>query len=88
MGVFLAISNRSRSPVTKTSALLSIAAARIQRSSASRTATADGVVGVHFAVSNYAWGHHTVEFYVGGTAVRRTGSGETIAPSFVLPMSG
>ncbi|AGB24649.1 hypothetical protein Mycsm_04407 [Mycobacterium sp. JS623] len=49
---------------------------------------ADGVVGVHFAVSNYAWGHHTVEFYVAGTAVRRTGNGETIAPSFVLPMSG
>ena len=21
-----------------------------------------GVVGVHFAISNYAWGHHTVEF--------------------------
>jgi uncharacterized protein YbjQ (UPF0145 family) len=48
---------------------------------------ASGVVGVHFAISNYAWGHHTVEFYVAGTAVRHTGSGETIVPSFVLPMS-
>ncbi len=47
---------------------------------------ATGVVGVHFAISNYAWGVHTVEFYTAGTAVRRTGSGETITPSFVLPM--
>jgi uncharacterized protein YbjQ (UPF0145 family) len=48
---------------------------------------ANGVVGVEFAISNYAWGLHTVEFYAAGTAVRRTGSGETIAPSFVLPMT-
>jgi uncharacterized protein YbjQ (UPF0145 family) len=49
---------------------------------------ATGVVGVHFAISNYAWGHHTVEFYTAGTAVRRTGTGtgETIKPTFVLPM--
>lgn len=47
---------------------------------------ATGVVGVHFAISNYAWGHHAVEFYTAGTAVRRTGSGETIKPTFVLPM--
>jgi uncharacterized protein YbjQ (UPF0145 family) len=47
---------------------------------------ANGVVGVHFAISNYAWGHHTVEFYVAGTAVRRNGEPQTIAPSFVLPM--
>lgn len=49
---------------------------------------ATGVVGVHFAISNYAWGHHTVEFYVAGTAVRRFAEPETIAPTFVLPMSG
>jgi uncharacterized protein YbjQ (UPF0145 family) len=49
---------------------------------------ATGVVGVHFAVSNYAWGMHTVEFYTAGTAVRNTGTPETIVPSFVLPMSG
>jgi uncharacterized protein YbjQ (UPF0145 family) len=49
---------------------------------------ATGIVGVHFAVSNYAWGHHTVEFYAAGTAVRRTGSAETITPTFILPMSG
>jgi uncharacterized protein YbjQ (UPF0145 family) len=48
---------------------------------------ADGVVGVGFAISNYAWGQHTVEFYVAGTAVRRIGDAETITPSFVLPMS-
>jgi uncharacterized protein YbjQ (UPF0145 family) len=48
---------------------------------------ADGVVGVGFEISNYAWGLHTVEFYAAETAVRRTGSGETITPSFVLPMS-
>ena len=36
---------------------------------------ANGVVGVHFAISNYAWGHHTVEFYVAGTAVRHSGDG-------------
>ena len=48
---------------------------------------ANGVVGVHFVISNYAWGFHTVEFYAAGTAVRRSGSGETISPSFVLPMS-
>jgi uncharacterized protein YbjQ (UPF0145 family) len=46
-----------------------------------------GVVGVQFAISNYAWGYHTVEFYVAGTAVRRSGNTETIQPSFVLPMS-
>jgi uncharacterized protein YbjQ (UPF0145 family) len=49
---------------------------------------ATGVVGVHFSVSNYAWGMHTVEFYTAGTAVRRSGSAETIVPSFVLPMDG
>ncbi|MDT5152054.1 MAG: hypothetical protein QOI01_3787 [Mycobacterium sp.] len=49
---------------------------------------ANGVVGVGFEISNYAWGMHTVEFYASGTAVRRTGSGETITPSFILPMSG
>jgi uncharacterized protein YbjQ (UPF0145 family) len=48
---------------------------------------ANGVVGVGFEISNYAWGLHTVEFYAAGTAVRRTGSGETITPSFVLPVS-
>ncbi|MBV9515415.1 MAG: heavy metal-binding domain-containing protein, partial [Mycobacteriaceae bacterium] len=47
-----------------------------------------GIVGVHFAISNYAWGHHTVEFYAAGTAVRRGGKADTITPSFVLPMSG
>jgi uncharacterized protein YbjQ (UPF0145 family) len=49
---------------------------------------ANGVVGVDFAISNYAWGYHTVEFYVAGTAVRRTGPGEPVSPSFVLPMLG
>jgi uncharacterized protein YbjQ (UPF0145 family) len=48
---------------------------------------ANGVVGVKLALSNYVWGLHTVEFYAAGTAVRRVGSGETITPSFVLPMS-
>lgn len=48
---------------------------------------ANGIVGVSFSISNYAWGHHTVEFYVAGTAVRHVGNAETIAPSFVLPMS-
>jgi uncharacterized protein YbjQ (UPF0145 family) len=47
---------------------------------------ATGVVGVHFSISNYAWGMHTVEFYTAGTAVRRTGAAETIVPSCVLPM--
>jgi uncharacterized protein YbjQ (UPF0145 family) len=49
---------------------------------------ANGVVGVDFAISNYAWGYHTVEFFVAGTAVRRTGPGEPVTPSFVLPMLG
>ena len=49
---------------------------------------ATGVVGVHFDISNYAWGLHTVEFYVAGTAVRHSGEAQTITPSFVLPMSG
>jgi uncharacterized protein YbjQ (UPF0145 family) len=48
---------------------------------------ASGVVGVHFAIQNYAWGYHTVEFYAAGTAVRRSGTAETIAPSFVLAMN-
>ncbi|MQY27484.1 hypothetical protein NRB56_30670 [Nocardia sp. RB56] len=46
-----------------------------------------GVTGVHFQIESYAWGHHTVEFYAAGTAVRRTGEAETITPQFVLPMS-
>ncbi|WP_029111832.1 heavy metal-binding domain-containing protein [Mycobacterium sp. URHB0044] len=49
---------------------------------------ANGVVGVNLAISNYTWGLHTVEFYAAGTAVRPTGHTDTIAPSFVLPMSG
>jgi uncharacterized protein YbjQ (UPF0145 family) len=49
---------------------------------------ASGVVGVGFEISNYAWGHHTVEFYAAGTAVRKVGGGEPILPSLVLPMSG
>ena len=48
---------------------------------------ATGVVGVHFAIQNYAWGFHTVEFYAAGTAVRRSGTPETISPSFVLAMN-
>src|SRR2546423_11489066 len=48
---------------------------------------ASGVVGVHFAIQNYAWGYHTVEFYAAGTAVRRSGTAETISPSFVLAMN-
>src|ERR1700739_2195760 len=49
---------------------------------------ANGVVGWDFSISNYAWGYHTVEFFVAGTAVRRTGPGESVTPSFVLPMLG
>jgi uncharacterized protein YbjQ (UPF0145 family) len=49
---------------------------------------ASGVVGVGFEISNYAWGHHTVEFYAAGTAVRKVSGGEPILPSLVLPMSG
>jgi uncharacterized protein YbjQ (UPF0145 family) len=49
---------------------------------------AAGVVGVQFAITNYVWGFHTVEFYASGTAVRPTGHTDTITPSFVLPMSG
>jgi uncharacterized protein YbjQ (UPF0145 family) len=48
---------------------------------------ATGVVGVHFAIHNYAWGFHTVEFYAAGTAVRRSGTAETIVPSFVLALN-
>lgn len=48
---------------------------------------ANGIVGVHFSISNYAWGYHTVEFYAAGTAVRRSGTAETITPQFVVPMS-
>jgi uncharacterized protein YbjQ (UPF0145 family) len=48
---------------------------------------ANGIVGVHFSIHNYAWGIQTVEFYAAGTAVRHSGTAETIVPSFVLPMS-
>ena len=48
---------------------------------------ANGVVGVHFNIQNYAWGYHTVEFYAAGTAVRRSGTPETITPQFVLAMN-
>jgi uncharacterized protein YbjQ (UPF0145 family) len=47
-----------------------------------------GVTGVSFQIQNYAWGHHTVEFYAAGTAVRRIGAAEDLAPQFVLPLSG
>jgi uncharacterized protein YbjQ (UPF0145 family) len=46
-----------------------------------------GVVGVQITISNYAWGMHTVEFYASGTAVRKSGTAETIVPAFVLPMN-
>jgi uncharacterized protein YbjQ (UPF0145 family) len=46
-----------------------------------------GVVGVRFAVHNYVWGIHTLEFYVDGTAIRKHSEGETIRPSYMLPMS-
>jgi uncharacterized protein YbjQ (UPF0145 family) len=45
---------------------------------------ADGVIGVSFDISNYAWGFHTVEFYVSGTAVTRVDEGEPITPQFTL----
>ena len=48
---------------------------------------ATGIVGVHFNIHNYAWGFHTVEFYAAGTAVRRSGTAETIVPSYILPLS-
>ncbi|MDT5014980.1 MAG: hypothetical protein QOD39_1140 [Mycobacterium sp.] len=48
---------------------------------------ANGVVGVGFSVANYAWGLHTVEFYVAGTAVRRGADTQPIAPSYVLSMN-
>jgi uncharacterized protein YbjQ (UPF0145 family) len=47
---------------------------------------ASGVVGVRFAVSNYVWGIHTLEFYVDGTAIRRTGDAAPMRPNYVLPM--
>jgi len=34
---------------------------------------AEGVTGVRFAVSNYVWGMHTMEFYCDGTAIRKFG---------------
>lgn len=43
---------------------------------------------MQFAISNYAWGMHTVEFYVAGTAVRRNGTPDAITPTYILPMSG
>jgi uncharacterized protein YbjQ (UPF0145 family) len=45
---------------------------------------ANGVTGVSFEISNYAWGYHTVEFYAAGTAVRRIGDGDPITPQFTL----
>jgi uncharacterized protein YbjQ (UPF0145 family) len=49
---------------------------------------ASGVVGVDFAISNYAWGHHTVEYYVAGTAIRRVGEPQPIQPSYTLYVNG
>jgi uncharacterized protein YbjQ (UPF0145 family) len=39
---------------------------------------ANGVVGVGFEISNYAWGLHTVEFYAAGTA---SGAPVVVKPS-------
>ncbi len=48
---------------------------------------AEGVVGVRFAVNNYVWGAHTLEFYADGTAIRSRGEATAITPSFTLPMT-
>ena len=47
---------------------------------------ASGVVGVRFAVHNYVWGIHTLEFYVDGTAIRKHAETEPIRPTYMLPM--
>ncbi|MGI8869888.1 MAG: heavy metal-binding domain-containing protein [Mycobacteriales bacterium] len=38
----------------------------------------EGVVGVHFTTSEWVWGPHTMEFYVGGTAIRRIHDAEPL----------
>ena len=43
-----------------------------------------GIVGVQFSVSEWVWGPHTLEFFVIGTAVRRTGEPTPVRPSPVL----
>jgi uncharacterized protein YbjQ (UPF0145 family) len=47
---------------------------------------AEGVVGVRFAVSNYVWGMHTLEFYCDGTAIRKVSDARTTVPAPVVPL--
>ncbi len=49
-------------------------------------AGAEGVVGVRFAVDNYVWGMHTLEFYCDGTAIRKVSDARTTVPAPVVPL--
>jgi uncharacterized protein YbjQ (UPF0145 family) len=48
---------------------------------------AQGVVGVTAVTSEWVWGGHTLEFYVSGTSVRRTGEERGPLPPLVVPVN-
>jgi uncharacterized protein YbjQ (UPF0145 family) len=50
---------------------------------------AEGIVGVTVTESAWSWGHHAVEFYAMGTAVRRLHADtQPESPTMVMPMTG
>lgn len=48
---------------------------------------AAGITGVEWSASEWMWGTHTLEFFTSGTAVRKIATGNTVAPTLVLPLS-
>jgi uncharacterized protein YbjQ (UPF0145 family) len=50
---------------------------------------ADGIVRVTVTESAWNWGHHAVEFFAMGTAVRRLhADNQPEHPSMVMPLTG
>lgn len=45
---------------------------------------ANGITGVDWSMSEWVWGAHTLEFFCSGTAIRKTGAGNTLAPTITL----
>ncbi|MGH3444539.1 MAG: heavy metal-binding domain-containing protein, partial [Nocardioidaceae bacterium] len=62
-----------------------LALARMQQEA--ERVQADGITGVDWSASEWMWGTHTLEFFTSGTAVRKIGTGNTVEPTLVLPLS-
>jgi uncharacterized protein YbjQ (UPF0145 family) len=47
---------------------------------------ASGITGVQWFAREWMWGAHTLEFFTSGTAVRRVGPAQELAPQFTLSL--